>query len=278
MIRPRYVVVGHVARDRMPHGWTFGGTAFYSALTAQALGACVTSVTRLRSTDAELLSQRYPKVDWQVRPASRTTTFTNRLTPAGRTQHMSVPAPAVVAADLARTVGDATVVHLAPIAGEISPRILDALPTKALVGITGQGMLRSRRANGAIAWKSWRSHRRYLARADVLVLSDEDIRGDPKAGRRYLEAARLGVLTRGALPLLVFESGVTREFPTVPARERDPLAAGDVFAAALFMGLARRWVVDKSLRYATAAAAIWIERAESRAFPTDANVRRRIAT
>ena len=33
-----YLVIGHVAHDLTPDGWRLGGTAAYSALTAQALG------------------------------------------------------------------------------------------------------------------------------------------------------------------------------------------------------------------------------------------------
>jgi len=40
-----YLVIGHVAHDLTPDGFRLGGTAAYSALTAQALGLRVGIVT-----------------------------------------------------------------------------------------------------------------------------------------------------------------------------------------------------------------------------------------
>jgi len=271
-----YVCLGHVTRDLTPSGWAFGGTAFFAAKAAAALGERVATVTRLRAADASVLAAEHHHVTWHARPSTHTTTFQNLYASTGRRQGMLERAAPIRPADAASACRGARVVHLAPVAGEFGPSILCAIPGPSFVGVTAQGWVRARQTTGEVRWRPWRPRRAILARASVVILSEEDIRGDAEAGIAYLRQARLGILTRGPQALIVFQAGERTEVPVRPARERNPLAAGDVFAAALFIELSRGTPLARATAFACAAAALLVGRLDPLAFPPRAAAERRL--
>ena len=114
-LAPTYLTVGHVTRDLHPSGWEFGGTAYYSSLAAQRLGARVTAVTRIAPADADTLTEEHPDIRWIARPCSATTAMRNTYGPGGRAQHAPAVAAPIDVADLDGLPHEISVVHLAPV-------------------------------------------------------------------------------------------------------------------------------------------------------------------
>ncbi len=207
----------------------------------------------------------------------RTTAFRNTYRHGVRTQRMPRRAGPLRSSDLEDLPGAPRIVHLAPVAGEIGPSIVPALPAGALIGLTAQGLVRRTDVAGRVRWRPWRTRRDLLRVADVVILSTEDIREDPAAGRAYLEEARLGVLTRGSESIELFRDGVTTEVPvTAAAGRHGRTGAGDVFAAAFLSELADGAAVEQALEFAAAAGAVWVARRRWHVFPGRADIERRL--
>ena len=185
----------------------------------------------------------------------------------GRHQNASVIAAPLDKHDLAGMPDQFTVVHLAPIAGELPSAMLHCLPQATIVGLTAQGLLRKIGRAGNIEASSWAEADKFAKVIDVLVLSDEDIAFDHQAGRHYLRQAPLGVLTRGHLPVQIFTNRGESEIPVQPAIGSQRTGAGDVFAAILFVALARTGDPYKAVQTAATLASCWVRRNTSAAFP-----------
>ena len=255
-----YLTVGHVTRDLHPSGWEFGGTAYYSSRVAQRLGMRVTAVTRAAAADADALAAACPEIRWVARAAPATTSMRNTYGPQGRTQHAPEVAAPIAAADLDGLPDEFAVVHLAPVVGEIGPDLLGHLPRADLTGLTAQGLLRRVDPDGAVQGRDWPDAMDFLDAIDVLVLSSEDIASDPAGAADHLRRARVGVLTRGPLPVQVFADGDCSEIPVRRVADADPTGAGDVFAAALFVNLQRTGRLGDAVQTAAAIATRWVER------------------
>ncbi|HMA35260.1 MAG TPA: ribokinase, partial [Chloroflexia bacterium] len=186
---PAYVVAGHVSKDLLSPGASIpGGTALYASLTAQALGVPAGLVTALAPADADLLAPaRAAGVLCQVRPSPATTTFTPVYDGEARRLRITAQAAALHPRDFPPAWAGARILHLGPVAAEIA-----AAPTwadrsrAALVGVTPQGWLRSWDATGWIVPSPWAAAGPLLARADVLVLSLEDVGYDQEALMGYV--------------------------------------------------------------------------------------------
>ncbi len=269
-LAPTYVCVGHVTRDLSAVDWTFGGTALYASLTAQRLGWRVHTVTRMRAEHARHLRRQYPNIQWSVAGSRRTTTFRNVYHDHQRSQTVVELASPIRVRDLEPVTHGARIIHLGPVAREIGPALTRCLPTAALVGLTAQGLVRAITPDGRVVWRAWRPRRVLLDRADVVILSDEDIADDPDSGLRYLREARLGVLTQGPRSIQVFERGSLREFAVRRVPERNPTGTGDVFAAVLLAELSTTGALGHAVELAGAAAAFWISQRGQPEFPTRA--------
>ena len=257
---PTYLTVGHVTRDLHPTGWEFGGTAYYGSLAAQRLGMRVTAVTRVDAADAHALAAARPGIRWIARAAPATTAMRNTYGPRGRTQHAPVVAAPFDVADLDGLTHGFSVVHLAPVVAEIGPDLLGRLPRADLTGLTAQGLLRRVDPDGAVHGRDWPDAQDFLDAIDVLVLSSEDIAFDPAAGIEHLRRAKIGVLTRGPLPVRVFAEGACSEIPVRRIADASPTGAGDVFATALFVNLQRSGRLGEAVQAASTVATRWVER------------------
>lgn len=263
-----YLAIGHVTRDLHPSGWEFGGTAYYSSLVAQRLGMCVTAVTRTAPADADALAAACPGIRWKARAVPATTTMRNMYGSRGRTQHAPAVAAPVAAADLDGLPDEFGVVHLAPVVREIGPDLLARLPRADLTGLTAQGLLRRVDPDGVVHGRDWPDAEDFLEAVDVLVLSSEDIAVDPAGATQHLRRARVGVLTRGPLPVQVFADGDCSEIPVRQVADADPTGAGDVFATAMFVNLQRTGRIGDAVQTAATIATRWVERRWD-AFPSD---------
>ncbi|MCY3913083.1 MAG: hypothetical protein OXG43_07520 [Chloroflexi bacterium] len=265
---PTYLTIGHVTRDLHPTGWEFGGTAYYGSRAAQRLGLRVTALTRAAAADAHALAAACPDIRWIARAASATTAMRNTYGPHGRTQHAPAVAAPLDVDDLKGLPQESSVVHLAPVIGEIGPELLGRLPRADLTGLTAQGLLRRVAFDGAVHGRDWPHAPDFLDSIDVLVLSSEDIAADPASGIEHLRRAAIGVLTRGPLSVQVFAEGGISEIPVRQVPDASPTGAGDVFATALFVSLQGTGKLGEAVETAAALATHWVERRWD-AFPSD---------
>ncbi|MCS7283312.1 MAG: PfkB family carbohydrate kinase, partial [Anaerolineae bacterium] len=268
-------VVGHVTQDQLPDGsLTPGGTVSYAARTARAMGLRTAVLT---SADDSLdLEAVLPGVEVHRIPAASSTVFENRYTKEGRVQFLHARAApltpdAIGSAKIAlRPVG---ILHLGPVARECDPALVDLIRADFL-GLTPQGWMRRWDAMGRVTPGPWEEAEWLLARADAVVLSEEDIGGDEALAARWAAQTRLLVVTRGARGCTLYAEGRAHHLPAFPAQEVDPTGAGDIFAAILF---ARLWLGDppvRAARLANCIAALSVTRPGLSGTPTPEEIHR----
>jgi sugar/nucleoside kinase (ribokinase family) len=231
---PDYLAIGHVSRDEAPDGPHLGGSVTYSTLTAHAAGLQTAIVTSAPPMDPLLDPLRH--LSLHVIPAEKYTTFENVYTPAGRAQTLRGHAARLDASHVPSHWTAARIVHLAPVANEIDPDLIDAFP-HAFTGLTPQGWMRRWDTAGQVLFQPWQDAERYLARADAAVMSIEDVRGDEALIQSYARFARVFVVTRGAEGCTVFVDAIAHNIPAPAVDALDPTGAGDIFAAMFFMRL-----------------------------------------
>lgn len=228
-----YLIIGHVSKDLTPDGPVLGGTAAYAGLTARALGLRVGVVTAA-GPDLDL----NPLQDLYVEclPSLVSTTFENRYSASGREQWLHALAPGLGAAAVPPAWRNATIVHLAPIAGEVDPALVDFL-RPGLLGLTPQGWMRAWDEYGRVRPTRLEFGDAVLPTAGAVVLSLEDVAGDEALIEDMAEHCHLLVVTEGPGGARLYWAGDRRRIPAPRVPEVDPTGSGDVFAAAFFIRL-----------------------------------------
>lgn len=257
---PDYLVVGHITKDLLPDGgFAFGGTVTYASLTAYRLGHRTAVLTVGEPSPA--LTQQFDGVALRCVPSPVTTTFENRYGGGRRTQYLRAVAPPFRPDDVPLAWRSTPIVHLGPVAQEIPLEVAEVFDAEALLGITPQGWLRTWDATGLVRPAPWASAERLLARADVLIFSEHDVGGDTALVRRYVQLARVAVVTQNIRGATVhWDYGAHRhDVPAFPATEVDPTGAGDVFAAAFLLNYADTRDPVACTRYANCVASFAVE-------------------
>jgi len=271
MTKPRefdYLVIGHVTRDLVGDSFTLGGTAAYSARTARALG-CQAGIVTSASPDLDL-SEVFDGVV-VARSASRhTTTFENVYLPGERRQIIHSQAATLVP-EMIPVGWRSAIVHVGPIAGECATSLSDIFDNSFL-GITPQGWLRRWDESGRVAYGEWRSAEQWLKRADAVVLSDEDVRGDQRLIETYAARTRLLAVTHGVVGCTVYSDGSSREFESQDVVQVDPTGAGDIFAAVFFIALNQGRDPWAAARLANCVAACSVTRSGLKGVPTSEEI------
>ncbi len=274
MIELDYLVIGHVTRDLVDGAFTIGGTASYATRTARALG-CRVGVVTSASPDLDL-SQALDGIPVVRFPAATTTTFENVYTSDGRRQVLQGVAetllPEMVPPDW-RVAPARGVVHLGPVAQECAPALANAFED-AFVGVTPQGWMRRWNQAGHVSGCRWEEPEELLARADAVVLSEEDVAGDEPLMARYAAQTRLLAVTQGAAGCIVHTAGQSRRFPAPAVHEVDSTGAGDVFAAAFFVWMQRSGDPWIAARFANCVAAHSVTQMGLAGTPTSEDVAR----
>lgn len=231
-----YLVVGHIAKDLMPQGYALGGSAAYAGRTAAALGLRVGVLTSI-ANDVDLSPLEGIKIVNKLAPQS--TTFENRYTSTGRIQWLHSRAMPLLAEDVPDIWREAPIVHLAPIAAEVNPDLLQAF-TGVLLGITPQGWMRRWDKHGRVEHAPWNDLSDHLTQAGAVVLSLEDLSGAQHQMHSLARTCTILAVTEGAQGARVFWRGEERHFPAPEVDEIDPTGAGDIFAAVFFTLLANK--------------------------------------
>jgi sugar/nucleoside kinase (ribokinase family) len=231
-----YLLIGHVCRDLTADGPRLGGTVSFGALMAHALGLRVGVVTSTPD-DMEPLLAPLASVAGLVRiPAPTATTFINTYSDAGRTQILSSRAADLSLEHVPPRWHEASIVHLAPVAGEVDPALAGSFPN-SLVGATPQGWMRAWDATGRVRFTVWEGAGSVLSTGVAVVLSIEDVQGDESIIADLAQQTRVLVVTRGPAGSTLYVDGEAQSVPSDPLSEVDPTGAGDIFATAFFSHL-----------------------------------------
>jgi sugar/nucleoside kinase (ribokinase family) len=229
-----YLLLGHVTQDRFEQKVILGGTATYSALTARNLGQRVAVLTSA-AFEPGLVDVLYG-VQVARLPAEETTRYVNLYEKDVRHQYVEARAEPLDPDMLLPEWRSAPIVHLAPIANELRPEAVEAFPG-ALIGVTPQGWMRAWDESGLVRPVCWAGAEAVLARADAVILSEQDV-AEAAEIDRFARLARLLVVTRGQRGCSVYRAGEWRHVAAFRcSRQVDPTGAGDVFAAAYLVHL-----------------------------------------
>jgi sugar/nucleoside kinase (ribokinase family) len=269
---PDFLVIGHLTKDLGEEGYTLGGTAIYSALTARNLGRRVAVVT---SAGPDIELELLEGVDLLCHPSPTTTTFRNIYRGERRSQILYHRASPIGVDAVPLEWRDLPIVHLGPVAQELGEEMVWLFP-HSLLCLTPQGWLRRWDEEGRIHPQRWEGAEKVLPSVDLLIVSEEDMRGEAASLRQYLHLPRISVVTQGAQGATLYHKGKSHHFPAPQARSVDPTGAGDIFAAAFLVRLAETGNPHIATRFANAAASLSIERTALSGIPTRAEVEERL--
>ena len=260
-----YLLIGNITKDLIPGGSTPGGTALYSALTAQRLGMRVGLVTCV--PDADFVRKLLPGVELHVLPAEQRSTFENRYWGNDRLQIIHHVAPAVMVEDVPVAWRQAPIVHLGPIALEADHGLIGAFPNSTVCA-TPQGWMRKWDAEGIVSYAPLDNVKSLFAPLDILVFSAEDVNYDSDAINELIESVPVAVVTEARDGAIVYTKEGHRSIPGRPANVVDPTGAGDVFATAYFVRFAQSRDPYESAAFANVVASLSIEHQAAKGIPT----------
>jgi sugar/nucleoside kinase (ribokinase family) len=232
-----YLVLGHVTVDRLDDKRVaMGGTATYAALTARNMGARV-GVHTSAAYEPGLIDTLRGALVARI-PAEYTTCFVNDYSGGKRRQTIESVAARLTYEQILPEWRHAPVVHLGPLCQEIDTALVNRFP-RSLVGVTPQGWMRQWDESGLVRPVDWADAERVLAKADAVVISEDDV-ADRSVIEDWASKARMLVVTLGERGCDVYRQGEPERFHSPAfksASEVDPTGAGDVFAAAFFWHL-----------------------------------------
>lgn len=239
-----YLIVGHITRDLVGDDAALGGTVTYSGICARNLG---NKTGILTSCEENLQFPDLDDIQVTILPSKSTTTFENIETNSGRTQILHEIARPITESDILDLSPQSKLVHLGPVADEIDTKTINAFQ-EAFIGLTPQGWMRYRDEMNVVQYKEWKDSDYLLERANAVVLSIEDVKGDRKLVDEYAAKTKVLALTEGYDGAVVYWNGDIRNFAAPKVRVKDPTGAGDIFAASFFTTLYRTndpWLAGK---------------------------------
>jgi sugar/nucleoside kinase (ribokinase family) len=227
------LVIGHIAADVIPGGFQLGGTAAYAAAAAKPFGLRIGVLTSSR-VDEPLLADLQEYAHVINIPAEKTTTFENIYTSQGRVQYWLKQAGRLRAEHIPSEWRSTRLVHVGPLADEVDNDIINDFGPESYVMVTPQGWMRQRAPDNQVLFKPW-FDAEMLRRANMVVISEEDIAAAPDLRQEYAAATELLVITDGEKGGLYYVNSERREYDAVPLTINDLTGAGDVFATAAFV-------------------------------------------
>jgi len=264
-----YLLIGHVTADlQADQSVSLGGTASFSGLTAAHLGHNVGLVTSCASDlDLDPLAGMQK---WVI-PSEKTTTFRNEGLGSNRVQHLYSAATRITASHIPAGLQDCPLVHLGPIAAEIDPEVAN-LFRNAMVCLTPQGWYRQANADGLVRHVDWPEGLALLERADAVVLSIEDLRGEEQKVQQLAEICSLLVVTENREGARVFSQERVRYFSAPLVDIVEDTGAGDIFAACFFHRLYTTRDPWEAAHFAVQLAACSVTRRRLESVPTLAEI------
>jgi hypothetical protein len=232
-----YLLLGHVTVDRLDdRRVVLGGTATYGALTARNMGARV-GIHTSSAYEPGLIDTLGGVLVARI-PAEFTSCFVNEYSAGKRRQTIESVAEKLTYEQILPEWRNPPVVHLGPLCQELDASLVGRFP-RSLVGVTPQGWMRAWDETGLVRATEWADAERVLARADAVIISEDDV-ADPSVIHDWAARARMLVVTLGDRGCDVYRKGESQPFHSPAfksASEVDPTGAGDVFAAAFLWHL-----------------------------------------
>jgi hypothetical protein len=232
-----YLLLGHVTVDRLDERRVvLGGTATYAALTARNMGARV-GVHTSSAYEPGLIDTLGGVLVARI-PSEFTTCFVNEYTAGKRRQTIESVAEKLTYEQILPEWRNPPVVHLGPLCQEIDASLVNRFP-RSLVGVTPQGWMRQWDESGLVRAVDWADADKVLPKADVVVISEDDV-ADPSVIQDWASKAKMLVVTLGDRGCDVYRKGESEPFHSPAYRsasEIDPTGAGDVFAGAFLWHL-----------------------------------------
>jgi sugar/nucleoside kinase (ribokinase family) len=253
---PQYLCIGHACHDVKDNGFILGGTASYASMAATRLGAKAAAWT---SCGADFLFESVflsNNIGFYKQKAPKTTIFENIYRNGNRTQYLRAHAEIMDSTRIPKHLTQASIVHICPIADEIDYKLLDFFPN-ALIGLTPQGSMRQWDDAGKVSPKAmdWS----VFSKANVVILSEDDMRGFEYALPLMIESAKILVVTKAVNGADVYAANQKQHFPSFPIIEQDATGAGDVFAAAFLIKYNATKNIETAAGYAHVAASFVVE-------------------
>lgn len=270
MLRPQaldpidYLAIGHLTKDLQSGEAVLGGSVAYAALTAQALGLRAGILTAWAE---DLRSDALRDIPLVNVGAAESTTFENRYADDQRIQHVHQIAPTLDFHMIPESWRSTPIVHLAPVAGEVSARMLPYLDSQLVVA-TPQGWLRQWDARGRVSPADWLEAEHVLGQLDAAVISVEDVAGDQDRIELMAQACPTLVVTLADQGAHLYQNGELENITPPQIEQIDPTGAGDIFAAAFFARLYFGDAAVVAARFATQVAARSVARPGLDGIPT----------
>jgi sugar/nucleoside kinase (ribokinase family) len=230
-----YLIIGHVTRDLVTGGWQVGGTAAFAGQIGLALGLRTAILTS--APEDFPFAEKLPGLVVRNIPSETTTTFSNIYENGHRHQIVHDVAAPLRPEHVPQAWRAIPIVHLAPLVAEVEPGIVDLFPD-SLVGVTPQGWMRRWDQSGLVSATRWRNAGPVIARADAVILSEEDY-PDEAALEEIRHDARLLVVTQADKGCQIHLRRESRHIPAPAVPVNGPTGAGDTFAAAFLAHLHR---------------------------------------
>lgn len=251
------VTVGHFAIDLISSPKittpkpTLGGPPTYVSVAAEKLDAKVSVISKV----GEDFSSRH--IAWlningvdlsglkRIKGAS-TTRFILKYTNRRRQLQLKSRAPPILLEDIPNSLR-AKVVHIAPVANEISRKLVDKMRTLTnVLSLDPQGFVREFDGNGNVHLKRWHDQQ-LLEQIDVYKSSLGEIRmvtglADLQLAMEKIRdyGARMVIVTRGTKGSKLLFEGKLYGIPACkPKIVRDPTGAGDAFIGAFLAEYAK---------------------------------------
>lgn len=273
MPAPDFVVIGNIAKDLAPGGFTPGGTCTFAAAQAHRLGLRTGVVTR--AGDDVAVATIMPFADVVQLPSEATTTFENVYDGGHRKQRILARAGAIVTGDVPREWRAAPIILLGPLFGEIDASLAADLAGDSLVGVSAQGWLRGTDDEQHVVRTPWEGEP-FWHGADLVFVSDEDLADNVDQLDGWQADARLIAMTESSRGLRIWADGAWRRMDAYPQDEIDPTGAGDTFATAFLIRLHETGDPAEAARFGAAAASISIGGIGTAATPDRAQIEERM--
>ena len=255
-MNPSFLTIGHLCQDKIPQGFLPGGATAYGATVAQQLGLQPAILTSF-GKDFQF-ENKFSTCLTKVIPSAKTTIFENKIVGDKRTQTLHQKASDINTTDLPEEWRSCPIIHLCPIADEVSLDFLNCFPKESMVCVSPQGWMRQWDESGTVKPKrieDWS----IFKEVDFLCISEEDIDFDWKLANEIATYCPFLVVTKGQHGLCLFHQNKKTDFPAFKTTAVDTTGAGDVLASSLVYFYYTFKDINKAILYAIATASIAVE-------------------
>ena len=199
--------------------------------------------------------------------SGRVTTFENRYDGSVREQWVRSVAEPLGPVHVPQSWQAPEIVHLAPVAGEVKPGLID-LFSRSLCCVTLQGWMRDWSSGGKVRCALRPEAEKAAENAHVSAFSMEDVGGDETLAARLAALSPVSAVTDGQRGCRVYWRGKTQAHPAPKVSVVDPTGAGDIFAAVFFLRLKETGDAWEAGRMAVALASLSVTRPGLAGVPT----------